>query len=129
MRGQEVRISDFGALAYLFLVALRSQVIFTIAVRYEVLNTYPASGCVTKKFTSYTPLALGVLISLPDLYLIRKILRAASVERRNTLMFLLVLYNWLVFAFLGLSIPRSILTYCRLLQIRQGFLTAEILCC
>jgi hypothetical protein len=97
-------------------------------VRYEVLNTYPASGCVTKKFTSYTPLALGVLISLPDLYLIRKILRAASVERRNTLMFLLALYN-LVSAFLGLSIPRSIVTYCRLLQIRQGFLTAEIMCC
>jgi hypothetical protein len=128
LRGQEIRVSDFGALAYVFLVALRSQVIFTIAVRYEVLNTYPASGCVTKKFTSYTPLALGVLISLPDLYLIRKILRAASVERRNTLMFLLALYN-LVFAFLGLSIPRSIVTYCRLLQIRQGFLTAEIMCC
>jgi hypothetical protein len=114
LRGQEIRVSDFGALAYVLLVALRSQVIFTIAVRYEVLNTYPASGCVTKKFTSYTPLALGVLISLPDLYLIRKILRAASVERRNTLMFLLALYN-LVFAFLGLSIPRSIVTYCRLL--------------
>lgn len=128
MRGQEIRVSDFGALAYVFLVALRSQVIFTITVRYEVLNTYPASGCVTKKFTSYTPLALGVLISLPDLYLIRKILRAASVERRNTLMFLLALYN-LVFAFLGLSIPRNIVTYCRLLQIRQGFLTAEIMCC
>jgi hypothetical protein len=128
LRGQEIRVSDFGALAYVFLVALRSQVIFTITVRYEVLNTYPASGCVTKKFTSYTPLALGVLISLPDLYLIRKILRAASVERRNTLMFLLALYN-LVFAFLGLSIPRSIVTYCRLLQIRQGFLTAEIMCC
>ena len=74
-------------------MALRSQVIFTITVRYEVLNTYPASGCVTKKFTSYAPLALGVLISLPDLYLIRKILRAASVERRNTLTFLLALYN------------------------------------
>jgi hypothetical protein len=128
LRGQEIRVSDFGALAYVFLVALRSQVIFTITVRYEVLNTYPASGCVTKKFTSYTPLALGVLISLPDLYLIRKILRAASVERRNTLMFLLALYN-LVSAFLGLSIPRSIVTYCRLLQIRQGFLTAEIMCC